>query len=172
MFTFSIRMILVAATACVGAYRLSSGNQDGAMLLVASGLLVYGHFRYGTVWLAYRAARAGKFERAGQLLSQISRPSILSSQMRAYYEFVHGAVAANSDRNEQAEQHFRNALQFKLRTDNDRCVVEINLAELLAQRGALDEARELVASARTRHCNPQVAAIVETVAESVGRRAP
>lgn len=167
MFSTPIRAILVVTALSVGAWQLSRGHSSALWLVAAAVLLAYGHFRYGSVWLAMRALRAGNVDRAGRLLAQVKHPATLSSQQRAYFELASGLLAARAGADIEAEQHFRSALDHRLRTENDRCIAEVELARLLAKRGERVAARELLARARSRQANPDVAEEARRVQELV-----
>ncbi len=168
MFSNPIRIALILGCIGFGIYRVVYGDRMGLLYVVAGILVAYGYFRYSTVWLAFRAVQKGELDRAARLLSQTRNPSSLSSQARAYFELASGIVEANRGQDEAAERHFRAALGHELRTENDRCVAEVCLAELLARRGNLDEARELVTQARTRRHKPELAECIDRIAASVG----
>jgi ATP/maltotriose-dependent transcriptional regulator MalT len=168
VFSNPIRIALILGCIGFGIYRVVYGDRIGLLLIFAGILYTYGYFRYSSVWLAFRAVRKGDLDRAARLLSQTRNPSSLSSQQRAYFELASGIVAANRGEEEAAERHFRAALHHKLRTENDRCIAEVCLAELLARRGNFDEARELVTQARTRHHKPELAECIDRIATSVG----
>ena len=93
-------------------------------------------------------------DRAIRLIEQVKSPSSLVSGQRAYYEFVSGAIAAEQERNSDALEHLTTALDFDLRTDNDRALVELMLARLAIKRGESAEARELLNCAENRQCKP------------------
>ncbi len=167
MFSTSVRIALIVAALGLGLVEVSTGNSIGYCLIAAAALLAYGHFRYGPVWLAFRALKAGDADRAARLLSQVKRPSWLSSPQRAYFEFASGALAAARGADADAEQHLRAALAHELRTDNDRCAVEVDLARLLAKRGDRVAALEVLAAASARAPRPELAEQVRQVRASL-----
>lgn len=148
MYSIPVRLALVVSSIGFGIYLIRAGDSLGWMLMVVAALLVYGHFRYGTVWLAFRAVKRSDMDRAARLLTQVSNPKTLSSQQRAYFEMVSGMVAAHREQGAEAEQHLQASLDYRLRTENDRAIVEATLAELLAKRGDISGARALLDSAR------------------------
>ncbi|HYQ14811.1 MAG TPA: hypothetical protein VEQ58_03610, partial [Polyangiaceae bacterium] len=152
MLTPKLRFVLAVVSFLFGVYRVISGDYAGLALLAASAFLAYGYFKYGTVWLAFRAVSGGEIDKAAELLQQVKRPSSLGAQERAYYELASGFVCASRAQNEQAEQHLRLALQNQLRTDNDRALAEAILAQLLVARDEPTEARRVLEAARARSC--------------------
>jgi outer membrane PBP1 activator LpoA protein len=167
MFTATVRFALATIASCYGVYLISAGDRTGVLGLAVAALLVYGYFRYGTVWLAFRAAQQDNIERARRLLSQIKYPSLLASQSRAYYELLAGHIALSQQQESTAETHFRTSLNYRLRTQNDRCLAEVTLAEILAKSGRTAEAREFVAHANSRFCRPEIRERIEQVAAMV-----
>ncbi|MEQ1911713.1 MAG: hypothetical protein ABMA15_23040 [Vicinamibacterales bacterium] len=168
MFTRRARIAVMTVAAALGTWRWWTGDPTGAWFLVAAALLAYGHFRYGTVWLAFRALRKGDVDRAGSFLNQVARPGMLSPESRAYYFMVFGLVAASRGQLGEAESALRKALALPLRTENDRALVEVALAELLVTSTSPNEARELLALAAGRATKPVVSKEVERVTALLG----
>ncbi|HYP89544.1 MAG TPA: hypothetical protein VEQ59_15355 [Polyangiaceae bacterium] len=163
MLTPKLRFVLALASFALGGYRLISGDYAGLALLAASAFLAYGYFKYGTVWLAFRAVSGGKIDEAAELLQKVKRPGALGAQERAYYELASGFVCASRAQNDPAEQHLRAALQNQLRTENDRALAEAILAQLLVARDALGEARTVLEVAKTRACRSAIAARIQAL---------
>jgi len=157
---------------CIGlaAYLLAAGRSfAGAAALAIAASLAYGYFRYGTVWLAFRALRAGRSDRARALLDQIRFPDRLRSQDRAYYEMLHGMLACEREEWTTAKDHFQRAREHRLRTANDRSMVECLLAEVLLRCGDPVAAREHLELARGHFPKPEVAAAIRNVEELIAR---
>jgi hypothetical protein len=163
MFPLWVRLLLIAAMLGRGSYLIYSGDRTGYLGIAAAMLFVYGYFRYGTVWLAWRAAQKGKLDAAQRLLAQNRFPSALTSQSRAYHEFLSGVIAFNHGQDSDAERHLRTSLNFAFRTENDRCLAEVTLAELLAKNGITAEVRELISQASRRDCKPEIFARINNL---------
>lgn len=150
MLTNRTRLAVVALSLALGAWLSLRGSlMPGLLLLVAGVILGVGYFRYGPVWLAMRALGRGDADKAASHLSSISDPQRLERQSRAYFEMASGLLAASRGRSGDAERHLRRALELPLRTQNDRAVAELTLAELLV--GAANaEATELLDRASER----------------------
>ena len=167
MFTPRIRWLLAAGSFGFGCYRVSAGDYAGFALIAAALLLVYGHFKYNTVWLAFRAVSAGQLDKAAALLQLVKRPASLGSEARAYFELASGLVCASRAQNDDAEKHLRVALTNRLRTDNDRALAEAVLAQLLIVRDELPEARTLLDQAAARPCRPATAERIRTLRDDL-----
>lgn len=163
MFGNRLRGAAVLVSTGLGIYLLVSGVIWGLVFLAAAALLAWGYYRYGTVWLALRALSAGDGERAARLLNGVRRPDRLGSQSRAYYEYVRGVLAAAEERFDRAESHLRSSLDHRLRTENDRTLVECTLAEVLILRGRKDEARAILSRARARDHKPTLDELMERI---------
>lgn len=169
MFSGWMRVGLVFVSGILGVYQLQQRHHaTAAMFLVAIVLLIYGHYRYGTVWLAFRRLRTGDTRRASRLLAQISTPRLLNSQNRAYYEWIKGELACEAGDFAAAESHFRQSLAHDLRTSNNRCVVEARLAAVLIKQNMSEEAQELIRVARQRQHKPQIDTILDDLEKAAG----
>jgi len=158
----------------LGAYQLATGHgRECAGALVAAAILAaflaYGYFRYGTVWLAFEALRAGRLERAEALLDQVESPDRLESRSRAYYEMAKGLLACEREEWAGARGYLQRALEHDLRTANDRSLVECALAEVLLRCGDPVAAREHLELARGYDHKAAVAAAIRKVEEMIGR---
>jgi hypothetical protein len=169
MFSLHARAALILLCVGLGTYLLAAGRiVEGVCALVPAPLLVYGYFRHGTVWLACRAFRAGRPDRARALLEQIRFPERLRSQDRAYYEMLRGLLARQRRDWAAARDHFRRARGHNLRTANDRSLVECVLAEALLECGETAAAREHLELARGHDHKPEVAAAIRQLEEILG----
>jgi hypothetical protein len=169
MLTPRTRWLLAVVSFSFGAYQVVCGRYVGCVLLAASAFLAYGYFKYGTVWLAFRAVSAGEIDKAAQLLQRVPRPASLAAQERGYYELASGFVCAARAQNQDAERHLRLALENQLRTDNDRALAEAVLAQLLIARDELADARALLARAAARSCRPAIAKRIQVLHDGLPR---
>lgn len=167
MFTPRLRAALAVLLFAFGSYRVITGDYVGLVFWAGSALLAYGYFKYGTVWLAFRAVAGGDTERAAALLAQVKRPQALAAQERAYFELASGFVCAARARNEEAEQHLRLALANPLRTSSDLALAEAVLAQLLIARDAFTEARTLLDQAGARPARPGILARIHALRDEL-----
>jgi uncharacterized membrane-anchored protein len=142
------RFILIAMALGLGILQLRAGSALGWLTLAAVPLLVWGQFRHGTVFAAYRAYRKGDYARLHALLAQVSRPELLRAQDRAYYDFLLGVDAQRQGDLPTARDAFQAALQGPLRTRNMVGVVHLHLARVALDAGDSAAARTHVESAR------------------------
>jgi hypothetical protein len=71
MFTPLARLLLVSAAVALGGREIASGRPWGWALMTGAALLALGYFRYGTIWLAFRAYRRGDLERLARRIRQV-----------------------------------------------------------------------------------------------------
>jgi len=165
-----LRVPLAVSAFIAGTYVLIAGSALGLALLFVSALLAYGHFKYGTVWLAFREVARGRMDTAAQLLAQVKDPERLTLRDRAYFELAWGLLCASRAENDRAVQHLRSSLDHALPTENDCALAEAVLSQLLIARGALDEARTLIARAATRQCRPAIAERIKAIQAELSQR--
>ncbi len=164
MYTPAIRWLLVLVSVGFGVYELCMGDLRGLLLLFAVGLLIFGHFRYGTVWLAWRAARGGNRERAAALLSRVQSVDSLNSQNRAYYHLLQGLLASTGEQSE-AAAHLEKVSKAALRTDNDRCLLACLRTSNALKQGDRSDAEASLQEARTYPQNPRTQKLLEKIEE-------
>jgi len=167
MFPRALRFVLIGVSTAYGLYYVTHGEPVGYLYLCASAFLIYGYFRYGPVFIAFRHIRRQNFARAERLLAQVRHPELLSSRQRSYFELASAELAIHRGDHSVAERHLRVALDHRLRTENDRALAEALLGQLLIERGALAEARDALERARRRPCKPAVAKAIEEAAKSL-----
>ncbi len=136
MFSPKTRIFLGLVLLAMSVYLLFLGERTRAMFpLAAIAILLVQYFRSGTVWLAFRSLRAGNFAKTEQTLAQIYKPNWLNRENRAYYEMLKGLIAQHAEDLSSAAAHLRTALQYRLRTANDRSFVKTRLAQIEEQMG-------------------------------------
>jgi uncharacterized protein HemY len=167
-----LRLALAVASFLAGAYLLVTGEYTGVLFLGGAAYLGYHHFKYGTVWLAFREVARGNMNEAAKLLQKVKEPQALGSEQRAYFELASGLVCASRAQNQQAEQHLQSALGNQLRTENDRALAEAVLAQLLVARDQTDAAREVIDRAVKRECRPAIAARIKGLHEQLHQELP
>ncbi|UII81067.1 hypothetical protein [Flagellimonas sp. CMM7] len=129
MYSPLTRISLVILSIVLGAYLFSQSNYlDASLSIVAGTLIIYGYYKYGTVYAAFQKLKKGKFESAEKLINKTKNPARLSKQQKGYYHFVKGMIATENEDFENGHLELTEALKVGLRTDNDTSIVILNLA--------------------------------------------
>lgn len=168
MFTPVVRLAAVLVLLALAIRELGERPVLSAAWFACAACLAYGHFRYGTVWLASRAVRRGDFAKAKSLLGRIRRPDLLRRVDRAHYEYIRGAIDLDEGNAAGAIAHLRSALDGGLHTSNNRCVVACMLAEASLGIGDREGAARYLEIARglphKEGLDSAIAAVVEKLA--------
>jgi len=135
MFIVFFRVAPIVISLGFGAYVLLAGRKSGIILIAAGLALLWCHFRFGTVWMSFKALKIGEIDRAKMWIDYIAYPQFLSNQHRSYYHWIKGAIHASRENLDEAEEHLLAAMNGSLRTSNDRSVVAACLADLSLKRG-------------------------------------
>jgi hypothetical protein len=147
VFTPLVRLTLAAFCLAMAALSWRASPGRAVLFLAAAALFALGYWRQGTVWLAWRAFVRGDHERMERRLAKVPRPPQLGSGQRAYYELLQGVIRLRRGDLEGARTHFTAAAAGRLRTENDRALVEAQLAEVALELGDASAARAHIASA-------------------------
>lgn len=167
MYSRALRVVVSLVCAVGGLWALRNQSPAAWPLLAAALLLLSGYWRYGTVWLAWRAFTRGDLDAVERLIANIRRPERLDSQQRAYYEWLRGELARRTEESEKAVQHFEAAVHGQLRSDRDRAFGYSRLAEATLAVGKVSQARLAIASARALSPPPFVEALLRDIEESM-----
>lgn len=164
MYTPTSRIILAVACVLVGTLALVRGPAISGWLLLGTAILVIaGYWRAGTVWLAWRAARLGNLTRAQQLLTQVPSPRRLAPQQRAYYDLLMGLTLREQGDAARARGFLEAAVAGRLRTENDRSLAHLHIAEVALVSGDVSAARAHLLKARSLSHRPEIAAALTQV---------
>ena len=78
MYSPKIRIVLIAISLLMAWNFYSTGNIASTVLVLgATGLIVWGYFKNGTVYLAFRQLKKENYQRAEQLIGKIILPLLL-----------------------------------------------------------------------------------------------
>jgi len=158
-----LRFTIVTICLVFGVWSLTKGRRAGFIPILGALVLMWVHFRCGTVWLAFGALQKGDDARAQELIAKIQSPESLSEHHRAYYSWIKGVLAGKEKNFVAARKFLTAALDGDLRTANDRCIVACLLAEIDVQMGEPAEARAHLDLLKSQPHNPQVDAMAEAV---------
>ena len=141
MYTNRGRLICGVLVLLLAAFLLAKGQRWAWVLLVTPGLLLFGYYRYGTVFLAFNAYAQRDWSTVRVRLNSVAKPEWLTRESRAYYTFLSGVAAYQSGDAETAERFFAAVDPRALRTDNMRSKFACHYAEAVLASGDVDAAR-------------------------------
>lgn len=155
-----IRLIVGLLAILVGFY-LALHPTPLAFLFFFVGLwLIWDAIRNSGVWSAVRAFRQQDLARVRYYLALIRWPNLLNREAKSYYHWMRGVVEMSDGRLEAAKVQLLVATTGRLRTTNDRSLVQCLLAEIGLQSGDRTAARQHVAFARELAHHEQVDRII------------
>ncbi|MFH0793376.1 MAG: tetratricopeptide repeat protein [bacterium] len=155
MFSRNLRFILTILCFLLGIWNFSTQHLTlGLIALAAAVFLIYGHFRYGAVWLATRQVKLGRLPRAKKLLDETPNPRWLGKPQRSQYYFAKGLIASRESKPDDAEENFLRALEIGMRTPKDTAIVHLHLASNCLEKGNRDKARQHLETAIQLPLNP------------------
>ncbi|MEM6343011.1 MAG: tetratricopeptide repeat protein [Bacteroidota bacterium] len=158
MFSTRFRLALMGLFLALAAWLMLKGQYPyGLGLLMGVGLLVWGYFRNGSVYLAYRRLRQEKYEKAEKLLDEVNRPNWLSRVVQGYYYLSRGHIAFHEGRYPEAQMHFETAHELRPPNGNDRALILLNLAQLANIQGNKKQARHYLREAEGERMTPELA---------------
>ena len=127
-----------------------------SMMLIAGGLFIYGYFKYGTVYAAFQKIKKDNVEKAEELISKIKNPDKLTKGHKSYYYFTTGIIALEKKEFEKSHSDLTQALNIGLKTENDKSIVLLNLANIELLRNDFDKATEYIKKVRELNLKPLV----------------
>src|SRR5690625_37292 len=146
MFTINIylRLALIVAT-LGGAIILTSwyGFWYAFPFYLIGIILLVGYILFGTIQSAAQKMQLMDIAGTEKRLNLTLSPRLLYSANRAYYYMLKGTIAQHQKDVDLSEHYFQLAKATKLPTDNERAMVNIQLANMQANRGNWPMARQL-----------------------------
>jgi hypothetical protein len=104
-------------------------------------ILLLGLVFLGTVGPAAQALQTGDFDKAEQVLKLTPNPKWLYATNKAYYYMLKGSIALGRKDMVAGEQYLKMAEAVDVPTDNERAMLQIQLAQLALNKGRVQEAR-------------------------------
>ncbi len=136
MLLYRIRFILIFLFLAIGAYiHWRVGIGAAWMSYAAASILLFTHYLFGNVWIAFRLIQRGQLAEANQLLDQIRYPRFLVKRNRAYYHFGRGLLALHTAEHTEGKVHLEHAMELGLFRANDRALALLNLAHIQFVQG-------------------------------------
>ncbi|NUQ94118.1 MAG: hypothetical protein HOQ12_15800 [Gemmatimonadaceae bacterium] len=164
MLTPRFRLLFVALALLLGVASLSHGRiADATVVLLLASFLVWGYFRVGSLWLALAAYRLGNVERMRDHVRRVRWPRLLSRRWRGYYHWLQGVALVIDGRVAPARDHLLQARRWRFRTENDRSIMECQLADMAIRCGEPAQAWGHLRHARGLRHHPVVDALIAHV---------
>lgn len=157
MFTPTIRVILVIFSLVAATYFYTKEEfPNMVMMLIAGVLFIYGYFKYGTVYAAFQQVKKDNIKKAEELISKIKNPDKLTKGHKSYYYFTTGIIALEKKEFEKSHSDLTQALNIGLRTENDKSIVLLNLANIEFLRKDFNKATDYIKKVRELNLKPLV----------------
>ncbi|MDF3079215.1 MAG: Uncharacterized protein K0S09_3104 [Sphingobacteriaceae bacterium] len=168
MLTRNVRLAIIAVAAALLAWSLINNfYQIAGIAGVSIALLVWSHFKQGSVVLAAQAFYKKDYEKTERLLQEIDDPDRLSRNRRGYYEFMYGNIELHRENFEEAEYHFQIASRFPLRSQNDTGLILVQLANLNLRKQNFDKVKAYIEKAKTLNISARVKNIIQKIEQEI-----
>lgn len=154
MFTVNIylRFALIAVFligGLVAALLPSVGFWWGFPFLLGAIILIAGYLLLGTVQSAAVLLQETKFDEAEKRLNLTFFPRLLYVTNRAYFYILKGTLASAQQKTDEAEVWLKKAQTMKLPTDNEKAMIELQLANIAANKGRWQQAQNAFRTIKT-----------------------
>lgn len=110
-------------------------------LLLIGLLLLVSYLMLGTVQSAAAFMQTSDFINTEKRLNLTLTPKLLYSTNRAYYFMMKGSIAQFNRNNEEAEMWLKKAENIKVPTENEKAMIQLQLANLAAQKQKWNQAK-------------------------------
>lgn len=120
---------------------IAFGFWYGFFFLLAGLILLIGYILLGTVAPAAQALQKMEFDKAERLLNLTLTPKWLYASNRAYYYMLKGSIAISRKDMAKGEEYLKIAEAVEVPTDNERAMLQIQLAQIALNKGRWQEAR-------------------------------
>ena len=149
MYNKIIKLIIAAAIIAYAVYQFTENNiGNGIMLILLSLIFVFLYFKNEFILLAFLRLRKQDFPGAKNWLDKIKNPeSALVKKQQGYYNFLHGIMVSQTNMNE-AEKHFKKAVELGLSLNHDLAMAKLNLAGIAFSKRRKLEAEKLLSEAQ------------------------
>lgn len=113
----------------------------GFPLVLVGLILLTGYLLLGTINSTAMLVQENKLEEADQRLKLTVFPRLLYVANRAYYYMLKGTIALSKKEMDEGEMWLRKAQEVKLPTDNEKAMLELQLANIAASKGRWNQAQ-------------------------------
>ncbi|MFK7934964.1 MAG: hypothetical protein AB8G22_15750 [Saprospiraceae bacterium] len=130
-----VRFALIALTLIGGIIlAFAYGFWYAFPFLLAGIILVVGYVLLGTVQSAAEIMQTGSLEEAEKRLNLTFKPDWLYKTNRAYFYMIKGNMAMQRKDTEEGEKWLKKAQSVDIPTDNEKAMIELQLANVAASR--------------------------------------
>jgi predicted Zn-dependent protease len=137
-----IRIALIAVCIIGGiALWASFGFWYGFFFVLTGVILLLGLIFLGTVGPAAQALQDTDFDKAEKLLNLTPNPKWLYATNKAYYYMLKGSIAIGRKDMKEGERYLKMAEAVDVPTDNEKAMLQIQLAQIALSKGRVQEAR-------------------------------
>lgn len=133
----------------VTAFIPSLGFWWGFPFLLVGIILLVGYLLLGTVQSSALLLQETKLDEAEKRLNLTFFPKLLYVTNRAYFYILKGTLASARQNNEEAEVWLKKAQTMKLPTDNEKAMIELQLANIAATKGRWQQAQNSFRTLKT-----------------------
>ena len=110
-------------------------------LLLIGLVLFVGYVLLGTVQSAAQFMQNNDFIATEKRLNLTLSPRLLYTTNRAFYYMIKGSIALAQKKVDEGEAYLKKAQQIKIPTDNERAMLELQLANISATKGKWKQAQ-------------------------------
>lgn len=168
MFTPFIRSIIVLAGLFMAFLFYRNGDVINTLVALGGvGLIIWGYFKSGTVYLAFQQLKKENYAKAEALLSRTRNPAYLQRSQKSYYYFVKGFIELRKEHYDTAYTDLQAALTLGMRTQNDMSIVILNLAYIELERDNLTGAKNFLERTKVLDHKPEVTTEIRRLEEKI-----
>ena len=110
-------------------------------LFIVTIALLIGYLLLGTVQSAAAILQTQDFEAAEKRLNLTLNPKWLFVTNRAYYYMIKGSIALGQKKMEEGEKYLKMAQEIDIPTENEKAMLELQLANIHASKGKWKQAQ-------------------------------
>ncbi|MCB0704781.1 MAG: hypothetical protein KDC34_05700 [Saprospiraceae bacterium] len=144
MFTINIYLRLALIAVCIfGGVALTAAYgfwYAFPFYLIGIALLV-GYVLLGTIGSAAQIMQTSDFDQTERRLNMTLSPRLLYPTNRAYFYMMKGSIAQYRGNNDDAEMYLTKAQGIKVPTDNEGAMIQLQLANIAAQKNKWNQAK-------------------------------
>ncbi|WP_339702033.1 DUF2892 domain-containing protein [uncultured Marixanthomonas sp.] len=149
MFNKNIKLVLAALVIAAGVWQFFENNiGNGIMFIFLSLIFIFLYFKNEIILLAFLRLRKQDFPGAKKWLDRIKNPEAsLVQKQQGYYYYLNGLMVSQTNMNE-AEKHFKKAVDLGLNMSADMAMAKLNLAGIAMTKNRKREAQTLMKEAK------------------------